>query len=312
MRECPCSTKTREVLGNPSRTPERFPETREISRGRSPREISRVEGNSRDFPRSWVLHPETRGKSRGSRGVKPTDEENLEGGGDGFPNTSRVLVEHGHSLIITREGLMLLMRPCCWGVGTAGGQMLLMCRCCLCGCAYWCVGAADVAMLLMRQCCWCKDAADAKMPLMCICCCCVVAQMLPMLRCCCCVDARMLPMCWWYWSADAAEARMLLKRWCCWNADAAEALILQMRKCYWYANIIDVQMLLICQCCWCTGASDALKCRRDTADMLMMLMHQYCRCADTLMLLMPWCCGCPDAADPSTNQNLQDISLENN
>ena len=31
----PCSTKTREVLGNPSPTPERFPETREISRGKS-------------------------------------------------------------------------------------------------------------------------------------------------------------------------------------------------------------------------------------------------------------------------------------
>ena len=61
----PCSTKTREVLGNPSPTPKRFPETREISRGRSPREISRVEGNPRDFPRPWVLHPETRGISRG-------------------------------------------------------------------------------------------------------------------------------------------------------------------------------------------------------------------------------------------------------
>ena len=65
----PCSTKTREVLGNPSPTPERFPEARKISRERSPREILRVEGN-------------------------------LEGGGDGFPNTSRVLVEYGHSLII--------------------------------------------------------------------------------------------------------------------------------------------------------------------------------------------------------------------
>ena len=64
-----CSTKTREVLGNPSPTPERFPETREISRGRSPKEISRVEGN-------------------------------LEGRGDGFPNTFRVLVEHGQSLSI--------------------------------------------------------------------------------------------------------------------------------------------------------------------------------------------------------------------
>ena len=46
-----------------------IPDAQEISRGRSPREISRVEGN-------------------------------LEGGGDGFPNTSRVLVEYGHSLII--------------------------------------------------------------------------------------------------------------------------------------------------------------------------------------------------------------------
>ena len=46
-----------------------IPETREISRGRSPREILRVEGN-------------------------------LEGGGDGFPNTSRVLVEYGQSLSI--------------------------------------------------------------------------------------------------------------------------------------------------------------------------------------------------------------------
>ena len=62
----PCSTKTREVLGNLSPTPKRFLDLREISRGRSPREISRVEGN-------------------------------LEGGGDGFPNTSRVLVEYGHS-----------------------------------------------------------------------------------------------------------------------------------------------------------------------------------------------------------------------
>ena len=44
----PCSTKTREVLGNPSLTAKRFPETREISRGRSPREISSAEGI--DFP----------------------------------------------------------------------------------------------------------------------------------------------------------------------------------------------------------------------------------------------------------------------
>ena len=50
----------------------------------------------------------------GSRGEKPMAEENLEGGGDGFPNTSRVLVEHGHSLIISREGLILTLSilPC--------------------------------------------------------------------------------------------------------------------------------------------------------------------------------------------------------
>ena len=56
-------------------------------------------------------------------------EGNLEGGGDGFPNTSRVLVEYGHSLIINlstgsgsenpsldREGLTVLksILPCWW------------------------------------------------------------------------------------------------------------------------------------------------------------------------------------------------------
>ena len=37
LRDCPCSNKTREVLGNPSPTPERFPETR-------------LEGQGMDFP----------------------------------------------------------------------------------------------------------------------------------------------------------------------------------------------------------------------------------------------------------------------
>ena len=46
----PCSTKPREVLGNPSPTAERFPETREISQGRSPREISRAEGMDFSIP----------------------------------------------------------------------------------------------------------------------------------------------------------------------------------------------------------------------------------------------------------------------
>ena len=58
IRMYPCSTKTREVLGNPSLT-------RETSWGRSLREILRVKGN-------------------------------LEGRGDGFPNTYQVLVERGH------------------------------------------------------------------------------------------------------------------------------------------------------------------------------------------------------------------------
>ena len=69
MRECPCSTKTREVLGNPSPPPSRFPSTLEISLGLRPRNISRVSGN-------------------------------LSGVGDGFPNTSLVLVEHGYNLNI--------------------------------------------------------------------------------------------------------------------------------------------------------------------------------------------------------------------
>ena len=67
MRECPYSTKTRELLGNPSPLPSRFPTTIEISLGLRPREISRVSGN-------------------------------LLGVGDGFPNTSLVLVEHGYNL----------------------------------------------------------------------------------------------------------------------------------------------------------------------------------------------------------------------
>ena len=52
----PCYTKIMEVLWNPSTTPKRFPNTREISRGKSreSRKISRVE--SRDFPIPPVFH----------------------------------------------------------------------------------------------------------------------------------------------------------------------------------------------------------------------------------------------------------------
>jgi len=66
LRDCPCSTKTREVLENPSPLPSRFPSTLEISLGLRPREISRVSGN-------------------------------LSAVGDGFPNASLVLVEHGYN-----------------------------------------------------------------------------------------------------------------------------------------------------------------------------------------------------------------------
>ena len=70
----PCSIKTMEVSGNPSPKPKRFPETREMSQGRSPRDILRVEGN-------------------------------LKGRCGGFPNNSRVLVEyvHIHHQFVPRE-----------------------------------------------------------------------------------------------------------------------------------------------------------------------------------------------------------------
>ena len=81
LRDCPCSTKTREVLGNPSPLPSRFPSTLEISLGLRPREISRVSGN-------------------------------LSGVGDGFPNTSLVLVEHGYNPrdLLPLRHLIRLMR----------------------------------------------------------------------------------------------------------------------------------------------------------------------------------------------------------
>ena len=41
------SIKTREVLGNPSLMPKRFPETRKISRGRSPRESKEIQSHKR-------------------------------------------------------------------------------------------------------------------------------------------------------------------------------------------------------------------------------------------------------------------------
>ena len=92
-----------ERMGNPSPPPSRFPSTLKISLRLRPREISRVSGN-------------------------------LLGVGDGFPNTSLVLVEHGHSLIITREGLIdsfmlcstALMSPSCGSFLTKAGMLAIL------------------------------------------------------------------------------------------------------------------------------------------------------------------------------------------
>ena len=75
MRECPCSTKTREVLGNPSPPPSRF----SSALGFAPLDPW-------DFPRA--------SPSGNLLGLGKL------GGGDGFPNTSLLLVEHGYIAII--------------------------------------------------------------------------------------------------------------------------------------------------------------------------------------------------------------------
>ena len=53
----PCSTKTGEILGNPSPRAERFPETQEISHGRRLGKSRGLREILRDFPRLWVLLP---------------------------------------------------------------------------------------------------------------------------------------------------------------------------------------------------------------------------------------------------------------
>ena len=64
MRMNLCSIKTREVLGNLSLTSERFSETQEISRARSPMEISRVERNLERYPEAVVCTLRPEGKAR--------------------------------------------------------------------------------------------------------------------------------------------------------------------------------------------------------------------------------------------------------
>ena len=95
----PYTAERRDVFGCTSPTTKRFPEAREMSRGRSPRDISRAEGN-------------------------------LEVGGDVQPNKSRLEAVYGHSLIINpslgmyqklhpyRTMNMTVLKsilPCLWG-----------------------------------------------------------------------------------------------------------------------------------------------------------------------------------------------------
>ena len=105
MRECPCSTKTREGLENPSPPPSRFPlamgfaplDPRDFPRASPsgnpsglgvqnpwPREISQDFPRPSRFPSGFAL-----GKSLGSREIL--------GVGDGFSNPSLLLVEHGYN-----------------------------------------------------------------------------------------------------------------------------------------------------------------------------------------------------------------------
>ena len=105
MRECPCSTKTREGLENPSPPPSRFPlamgfapldplDFPRASPSRNPsglgvqnpwpREISQDFPRPSRFPSGFAL-----GKSLGSREIL--------GVGDGFSNPSLLLVEHGYN-----------------------------------------------------------------------------------------------------------------------------------------------------------------------------------------------------------------------
>ena len=81
------SAERRDVLGCTPPMTKRFPEAREMSRGRSPRDISRAEGN-------------------------------LEVGGDVQPNSSRFKAVYGHSLIINPSlGMYQEIHPC-WASST--------------------------------------------------------------------------------------------------------------------------------------------------------------------------------------------------
>ena len=124
MRECPCSTKTREGLENPSPPPSRFPlamgfaplDPRDFPRASPsgnpsglgvqnpwPREISQDFPRPSRFPSGFAL-----GKSLGSREIL--------GVGDGFSNPSLLLVEHGYNAGGRGWGEL------CESLGSCGGR----------------------------------------------------------------------------------------------------------------------------------------------------------------------------------------------
>ena len=111
MRECPCSTKIREGLENPSPPPSRFPlamgfaplDPRDFPRASPsgnpsglgvqnpwPREISQDFPRPSRFPSGFAL-----GKSLGSREIL--------GVGERFSNLSLLLVEHGYIVSTVAE-----------------------------------------------------------------------------------------------------------------------------------------------------------------------------------------------------------------
>ena len=96
MRECPCSTKTRVGLENPSPLPSRFPLA-----------MGFASLDPRDFPRAspsgnpsglGVQNPWPREISRDfPRPLRFLGSREILGVGDGFSNPSLLLVEHGYS-----------------------------------------------------------------------------------------------------------------------------------------------------------------------------------------------------------------------
>ena len=91
MRECPCSTKTREGLQNPSPPPSRFP----LAMVFAPLDL-------RDIPRVSGCKTHGRGKSL-KISLDPRDgSREILGVGDGFSNPSLLLVEHGYNMRIFR------------------------------------------------------------------------------------------------------------------------------------------------------------------------------------------------------------------